>query len=296
MEKSRPDNIETRPRHIFRELRDAYEAGGEMPTRMRNLKTIQFSELVELVEKKDEEECSELFGSLWAGDVYIVKNAFDPGWVKNLKEETVKLFTRTQSTFFKMKEGVPNFHRVIDEAVSGNYSISAIKHSAYFFPWNHESKDLFRDIDRRWKLFKYIGGFSLNEYIGNTPKDEIVDRIQVCIYPKGKGSLGTHSDPFHNQRFFISGFLSSRQGEGADYSAGGFYAVDKEGNDVDAEPLIEIGDMAFGYATIHHGVKLVDPDSKESYDPSNPEGRWFLGLYSNDSDEKKSRITGYRVN
>lgn len=267
-----------------------------MPTRMRHLKTIQFSELEQLVETREEEACRGLFESLWEGDVYIIKNAFDPDWVKKLKENTTDFFRQTKSTFFKMKEGVPNFHRVIDETVSKNYSISAIKHSAYFFPWNVESKDLFREIDRRWRVFKYIGGFGLDEYIGNTPKDEIVDRIQVCIYPKGHGSLGTHSDPFHNQRFFISGFLSSRQGDGADYSGGGFYTVDKEGNDVDAEPLIEIGDMAFGYATIHHGVKLVDPETKQRYDPQNPEGRWFLGLYSNDSDEKKSRTTGYRVN
>jgi hypothetical protein len=53
--------------------------------------------------------------------------------------------------------------------------------------------------------------------------------------------------------------------------------------------------MGFGYATIHHGVKAVDPNFRGAYDPMNPAGRWFLGLYSNDSDVKKNRTTAYRV-
>lgn len=283
-------------RHIYRELRDFHESKGDMPTKMRSLNVIGFEELEMSVINNDEEFAEKLFNSLWAGDVYIVKNAFSPDWVNKLKADTIELFKETESTFHKMKEGVPNFHRVIDESVSKNYAISAIKHSAYFFPWNPESSKMFEEVNRRWRLFKYIGGFEYDEYVGNTPKDEIVDRIQVCIYPKGLGSLGSHSDPFHNQRFFISGFLSDRGGDGADYEEGGFYTVDQQGDHIDAEPFIGLGDMAFGYATVHHGVKKIDPESHRKYDPHNPMGRWFLGLYSNDSDEKKNRITSYRVN
>ena len=279
----------------FKKIRDKYELNGEKPSRMREAKVVDFSFLEQLVEAEDEVAFEEFFQTLWMGDVYIVKNAFSEEWVAELKKKTLELFRQTQSTFHKMKEGVPDFHRVIDETVSANYSISAIKHAAYFFPWNKESHQLFTDVYRRWRVFKCLGGFDPDEYVGNTPKDEIVDRIQVCVYPKGKGSLGSHSDPFHNQRYFISGFLSSRGKSGADYSEGGFYTVNQQGSHVDLEPMIQIGDMGFGYATVHHGVKLVDPNINLDYEPTNPNGRWFLGLYSNDSDEKKDRVTAYKV-
>jgi hypothetical protein len=277
---------------IYRVLRDQFEARSPMPTRLRYINEIEFSELEEKVTSQDPLFAQTLFESLFSGDVYIVKGAFSREYINSLKRMTVDFFNDTPSTFHKMVENTPNFHRQIDEELSKNYSINAIKHAAYFFPWNKESKQLFREIDRRWRLFKFMGGFSFDEYIGNTPKDEVVDRIQICIYPKGSGALGSHSDPFHNQRFFISGYFSKR---GLDYDEGGFYAVDQNERHVDAEGFIDVGDMGFGYATIHHGVKAVDPNFRGAYDPMNPAGRWFLGLYSNDSDVKKNRTTAYRV-
>ena len=52
----------------------------------------------------------------------------------------------------------------------------------------------------------------------------------------------------------------------------------------------EVGDMAIGYATIYHGVREVDPEV--NLDWTSNQGRWFLGLYSNDSDVKTERATG----
>ena len=51
--------------------------------------------------------------------------------------------------------------------------------------------------------------------------------------------------------------------------------------------------MAFGFATVVHGVAAVDPH--KSVDWGVMQGRWFLGLYSVSSDEVKIREVGHAV-
>ncbi len=68
-----------------------------------------------------------------------------------------------------------------------------------------------------------------------------------------------------------------------------------EGNKViNIEDSIDIGDIGIGYATVYHGVAPVNTDKKPNWEDLN-NGRWFLSMYSNQSDEVKSRHTGYAV-
>ena len=124
------------------------------------------------------------------------------------------------------------------------------------------------------------------EFERNTTKDQVADRFQIVHYPSGAGWLETHNDPFHNQRFFISGYLNQR---GEDYFKGGFYCYKNKKEVIDCEKYVDSGDMFIGYATVLHGVSTVDPDVKLNY--KDPRGRWFLGLYSNDTDNVKKRKT-----
>ena len=47
--------------------------------------------------------------------------------------------------------------------------------------------------------------------------------------------------------------------------------------------------MLISYATLLHGVSTIDPEKKIDF--NDPRGRWFLGLYSNDTDNVKKRKT-----
>ena len=49
------------------------------------------------------------------------------------------------------------------------------------------------------------------------------------------------------------------------------------------EDVVNIGDMGAGYARIIHGVNTIEGDLGSM--------RWFLGLYTNDSDLVKNRRT-----
>jgi len=192
-----------------------------------------------------------------------------------------------------MLEGCPNFHRVIDEELAKKYSVTAVKHSAYVFPWNDDLLGLRNEINARWRVIKKFSGLAPLKYEDNTPKAGVVDRIQVCLYPPGAGELERHTDPFHNQLTFISGFLSTR-GEKDSYDEGGFYVIGVNDEIVDFEPFVKEGDMAIGPATVEHGVLKVDSSYSGPIDWYGRRGRWFLGLYNNDSDEVGKRETAYR--
>ncbi len=263
------------------------ESSIEQPRFCNSLVSIEYSDFLKYFTKN--EELKKLIDKVYKGDVFVVKNAFKKNFINQIKINFDQ-FTRLQeSSFHKMKEGCPDFHRVIDENVSNLYSIKALKHSAYFFPWNSDKYKLFPVINERWRYLKLLGGRKFKEFENNTPKDGIVDRIQVLKYPPG-GGLELHSDPYHNQRTFISIYMSKR---GEEYKSGGFYVIDSNKNKLDMEKLIDIGDLGFGYATIMHGVDTIDGVDNCNWNTKN--GRWFIGLYSNDSDEKENRLTSKQV-
>ena len=256
------------------------------PKYFRNILCVDFLDLRQKISNQDDNFIQEIVYSLYNGDFYIIKNAFSKEYVEDLKIKTHKYWTSNPQSFHKMRENCPDFHRWIDDEIAKKYSIKAVKHSAYFFPWNDDPLNIFEDIWERWRPLKFLGGFSWNEYENNTPKDGVVDRIQIVRYPPGAGQIEPHSDPYLNQRFFISTYLSKK---GKDYIGGGVYLIGNKGEKINVENQIDIGDMSIGYSTLRHGVDPVDINSKP--DINKTDGRWFLGLYSNDSDHKKDRHT-----
>ena len=196
-----------------------------------------------------------------------------------IKSKGMELMKSTPNTFYKMNDKMPNFWRDITSEHSQKYGVPVIKQSMYFFHWNGE-KDLFELINRRWRIFKILGGKPPEYGSTNFPCDGYLDRVQIVRYPSGTGYLAPHQDPVHNQRLFISGYLSQLD---IDFKHGGFWALDSNNNEVCLEPHLKLGDMGCGYANIVHGVNQID-------DASDSE-RWFLGLYTNDSDLVKNRIT-----
>ena len=168
-----------------------------------------------------------------------------------------------------------------------------MKHATYFFPWNNDPCNINEQIFNRWGYIKKLCGLKFDEFRNNTPKDIKVDRIQIALYPPGFGELETHTDPVNNTPVAISGYLSSlRTG---DFSSGGFYCVNREGKKINLEDQIDEGDIGIFCATVKHGVNAIDgktlPEEYENYNWSEGRGRWFMGLYTNDSDEINNRTT-----
>lgn len=272
----------------YKAVWEAFEKSGPRPTRVRRLITHwDWSSFRHAVNEADHDFVWNMISSLYQGDVYIIKDAFDPSFMRRVVHDTFEWFKTRPSEFYKMLEGTPDFHRLIDLEAGKKYSFNVCKHSAFFYPWNNDPLDLFFTVNKRWRVIKTLMGLEAIEYERNSPKDGVVDRIQIAQYPSRVGFLEPHSDPYLHQRLFFSGYLSKR---GMDYRGGGFYLVGSSDAIIEAEDNIEVGDIGIGYATIYHGVSPCNRDKEPNW--NSIEGRWFLSMYSNASDEVENRHTG----
>lgn len=273
----------------FKAVWDAIERPETQPKFARKIVTRDYAEFTRDVVAQEPAFVESLVRSLYAGDTYILKRGFPPQLMTDLLDKTHAYWSSTPPSFHKMVEGCPDFHRIQDEKIAEKYVFKSIRHSVYFFHWNDDPLGIIPATMERWRIFKFLGGYRFDEYERHTPKDGVVDRIQIAQYPSKIGISETHADPWKNQRTFISAFMSKR---GVDYHAGGFYVVGPGNVFIDVEPAIDVGDIAIGYATVMHGVARIDPHKE--CDWSSKDGRWWLGLYSNSSDMVKERATGVR--
>lgn len=266
------------------------EATLPLPRKMKKMIIMPFEELQQKVLSQDPAFAKAIVESLYAGDVYLLKKAFPPEFMITTREKMYEAGGKTPPQFFKMLEGVPNFHRIIDAEIAKNYSFESIKHSYYFFPWNKEEHNLFSTTYPRWRIIKFLSGYGFHQYEKNTPHDGVTDRLQIVHYPAGAGKIETHSDPYKIQRLIISCFMSKR---GKDYKSGGVYYIGQDNQKVDVENALEIGDMNIYYPTILHGVATIDEGTSINW--KNSAGRWWFGPFSNATDHVAGRHTGHGV-
>lgn len=238
-----------------------------------------FAELEQLVYRGTISDFDALVTGLVKGAFLHITDAFNDEEVTFIKSRQLALQSSTPSTFYKMDGLIPDYWRDITPGIGKQYAVAAVKKAGFFFPWNSEKK-LFNLINRRWRILKVLGGRPFDFGEATEPKDGVVDRIQIAQYEAGSGYLSAHQDPNHNQRMFISGYLSQW---GVDFLGGGFWALDASGERHLLESRFNAGDMGAGSARIIHGVETITgmPHDK----------RWFLGLYTNDSDACTARQT-----
>jgi len=223
------------------------------------------------------------------GEAFILRNASK----KNLKEKIVKLAKhydkKQKSSFHKMYDGAPNFHRIIDKSITKKYSLYAIKHSYFFYNWNIKTKlekEFKNGVYYHWRYIKLLAGNNKYQYEKNIPSQNQIDRLQIVNYPNGGGELRDHVDPRKNQRV-VSGLIMSKKG--IDFDSGGFFFRNKKNKKINIEDKLEIGDSVVFYGSIVHGVEAVDINKK--LDWKSYKGRWFIGMFVNDSDHVAKRIT-----
>lgn len=260
------------------------------PERVRHIHHLDWGDFRHYVAQQNDEFVEDIVTALYAGDVYILHQAFDPEFMKRIKQEAFEYGRSSPSSFHKMLEGTPDFHRVIDLETGKKYSVPVCKHSCFFYNWNSDPCGVFPEVYKKWSVVKTLMGLSPDEFVANTPKSGVVDRIQIAQYPSRIGHLAPHSDPYKHQRLFFSGYMTKR---GVDYEGGGFYLVRRGNQVVSAEDNINVGDIGIGYASLYHGVAPCNRDKEPDW--NSMDGRWFLSMYSNASDEVPDRHTGHPV-
>jgi len=264
----------------------------KFPDRYTGLLKIDYEELKNLKNSFNKEKGKLLIKELIDGKVLLVKNAFSKELVLEIKNKTIQFWKNNPNTFQKMVEGCPDFHRIITPDVAKNYAVGAVRHTTYFFNWNSDPCGFNEKIYERWRYSKYLAGLDFYQYEKNTPKNGAVDRIQIVCYPPKYGGVEVHKDTNSNSSLAISCNLSSKKNK--DFSKGGFYCIDNNGKKIDLEDEIDSGDISLYCPTIDHGVECIDNNertSKDNYDWNSGIGRWWMGLFTNDSNMKLNRKT-----
>lgn len=260
---------------------EVWENCGNLPVRFRSLKEIDWREMQQAFDDKDTRYIIHIVQCMAKGDFVVLKHCFSKEESEKIKDTGRRLMNREKSSFFKMLEGVPDFWRDITTKEEMKYSVPAIKKSMYFFPWNGE-KELFELVRRPWRIAKTLAGKHPTETESYTPKNGIVDRIQLVKYSAGSGYVARHQDPVENSRLFISGYLSQY---GEDFTGGGFYVLNKMNQKVNLERYFEEGDVGLGCGHIVHGVDKIEGRGAEEGE------RWWLGPYTPSSDTEGKGAT-----
>ena len=276
--------------NIYKKIWDEKERIDKLPKFYNKIIEIDYKEFKEKVYNSSKKEANNIVDSLLSGDIYILKAAFSRTYVEKIKVRTIENWKNLKSEFHKIYEGCPNFYRNIDTSLSDKYAFKQVKRTQYFFPWNKDNLDLYKEIYKRWRVLKYLSGYYENAWEKNTPKDGIVDRIQIVKYPPNSGSQELHQDPYIYQKFFISLYLSKK---GKHFLDGGIYLVNPNFDKYFMENVVDEGDLSFGFGTIFHGVDVPKPIKNTEHDEYM--GRWWLGIYSTESDYNKNKHTGNPV-
>lgn len=262
------------------------------PTRARNVIQMEYQEFKQKVQDQDASFVHSIVSSLYSGDAYLIKGAYPKVFMTDLRKRVHAYFQEKPSEFYKMEEGVPNFCRNIDSETGKKYSITSCKQECYLFPWNDDPLDVLKPLYERWRVIKFLMGLQPDEYERNTPKDGVVDRIQIVRYPPRVGFVEPHTDPYLNHRLIFSAYPSKR---GVDYQGGGFYLIGEGDQVINLEDQIDIGDICITYPTVYHGVAPVDQHKEKEINWKNDDGRWFLAPCSIVSDEVQNRHTSRPV-
>ena len=259
------------------------------PRYVSKVSNLDFLTLKKAVDNKDINFVKKIIRRMYIDkEAFILKNSAS----KKLKKTVLELaneYKKRKSSFCKMYDGCPNFHRVIDKKITKKYSLFAIKHSFYFYNWNIKTKlekELKNGVYRHWRYIKFLAGNGKNKFEKNIPSDGQIDRLQIVRYPAGGGELRDHVDPRKNQRI-VSGIIMSKLG--VDFQKGGFYFKSSKLKKLNIEEHLDEGDAVIFYGSIAHGVDKVDPNEKLIWNSN--KGRWFVGMFVNDSDHVRNRIT-----
>ena len=93
-----------------------------MPTRARKIINLDYSIFANKIDLNDQNFANDITNSLMLGDIYILKGAFNKEFFDSLKNKCFDYFKNEPSSFHKMLEGCPDFHRIIDLDVGKKYS------------------------------------------------------------------------------------------------------------------------------------------------------------------------------
>lgn len=129
-----------------------------------------------------------------------------------------------------------------------------------FFNWNRNPDE----ISEILKISRKISSFR-NELIGLRSnygsfieENNYIQYSSLSLYPNNGGFLQKHSDGHAKEsKFSLLHFKIELTHKNSDYSEGGFYFWDKDGNEICISSLLNPCDVLFFDGSLHHEIKPI---------------------------------------
>ena len=254
------------------------------------MKKIFFNKLVKLsLSKFNNFDKKKLLKSLLNGNIIVVKKAVNKKKIleicKNIHNQKLK---SSKST--KMYEGVKNIYYKVEakqDKIEDPKRYIVSNKSWYFFPWNKDKTKLVKLVQPVYDNVIKLNGYDPKDIVKKTPKDGIIQRFHLLNYPYGEGFISRHIDPTTIVKCTAGIYITEF---GKDYSAGGFYVINKNKRKINIDKHIESSDMVLFYSSMPHGVDSIEKPTIESK-KNKLNGRWFLNLTLVSSHHVKNRVT-----
>jgi hypothetical protein len=254
------------------------------------MKKIFYNKIIKLSESEFKKHNKEkLLNLILKGNIIIVKKAVNRNKLLQICEHINNKELKI-SISAKMYEGIKNIFyeaRAKKNKVKVNKKYLVTNRSWYFFPWNKDRTNLVKLIQPIFNHVINLNGYDPKIILKNTPKDGVIQRFHLMNYPHGEGFISTHVDPTTIVKCTAGIYISEF---GKDYSAGGFYVIDKHKRKINIDKYIKSSDMVLFYPTMPHGVDKIKKPTKESNN-NQLNGRWFLNLTLVASHHVKNRVT-----
>jgi len=214
-------------------------------------------------------DTTELREKLSSGAIVVIKNAFSPRLLEELREFTVEWSNQTESYGFERSASLMhlNFHRKDSEADD-----ASLPHCFHQFGFGNmdELEEGFR------VLIRSIAGdmLTLQNLIAGTSFtfEEGDCRPKILRYPRGAGYLAAHKHPLTPQKI---GLILQLSRHGTDYEDGGTVFETPFGK-VSMKGAQDIGDLVLFRYDLVHEVPLVDVNASANWESS--DGKWSMVL------------------
>lgn len=185
----------------------------------------------------------------------IIRNFFEKDIIKSKVKDLKKKFKSKNDirisgpNYYKMK----NYQRLD----LGDYSQVNARFSRMIteFTWNSDGY-FYDEFQKLISLRNSFHNFSSSEEIYNYKGVDLCDLPKILHYPTGGGFMNEHYDHYNNDG--VINILVSLTKRGEDFESGGVYYVDKNNKFIDAESILEIGDVYVHLPSTLHGVKAID--------------------------------------
>ena len=202
-------------------------------------------------------------------DYYVIKNLVDATILRRIRAYLTSIGRNSLPSWSPLEEGCPDFHRV--QQMNPNSPVQGILHQFMFHPWNQNVFDFFDLFASTYRYRNLISGLESDNFLKYTSSDSYCARLAFQFYPRGGGMMNQHSDPVGEHQLTVPTVQMSKKG--VDYEGGGLFLIGEDGEPIQVDDYLDVGDGVFFNSEVAHGVEPIDPGTTPDWLAY--EGRWM---------------------